>query len=57
MRFKERPYPLPDRISGDFRPYQNRDVTLREVGEEVTIYNPQTEQVHLLNPTAASIWG
>ena len=56
MQFKERHYLLPVHISGDFRPYQNRDVTLREVGEQVTIYNPQTEQTHMLNATAASIW-
>lgn len=56
MPIKERLYLLSERISGAFRPYQNRDVTMYEVGEEVTLYDPQTEQVHILNAAAAAIW-
>ncbi|MFQ6027865.1 MAG: PqqD family protein [Dehalococcoidia bacterium] len=56
MQLKERLYLLSERLSEGFRPCQNRDVTLYQTEEQVTLYDPQTEQVHLLDPTAATVW-
>jgi hypothetical protein len=37
-------------------PRVREDVSLQELGEEVMIYDPLNEKVHILNTTAHSIW-
>jgi hypothetical protein len=41
----------------DFRPHRLEEIMVYEVEEELSLYDPRAEVVHILNPTAAVIWG
>ena len=38
------------------RPRQNPDVVLETAGRDTLLYDPRTDSVHALNPTARQIW-
>ena len=56
MQLKERLNPFSKRVSPDYCPHQNRDVTLWELEDAIILYDPQTEQAHVLNQTAVAVW-
>ena len=56
MQLKERLDPFTPRVSRDFRPWQNRDVSVRDLEDTLVIYDPQTLQAHVLSHTAARVW-
>jgi hypothetical protein len=43
-------------LNEDFCPHRVRDVTEYEVEEELTLYDPRGELVHILNPAATILW-
>ena len=43
-------------LDGSARPRQNRDVVLETAGRDTLLYDPRTDSVHALNPTARQIW-
>ena len=42
-----------DLISGHVK---RRDLKERQVGPDLAIFDPETSQVHILNPMAATVW-
>lgn len=46
----------PAEVTSDARPRQMPDVTASDLDDELVLYNLRTDQVHVLNATAAAIW-
>ncbi len=38
------------------KPLRNSDILLQEIGDEVFLYNPGNDALHVLNTTALSVW-
>ena len=38
------------------KPCRRKDIVLKKLGKERLLYNPTTDKVHTLNPTASLIW-
>jgi len=38
------------------KPLRNSDILLQEIGDEVFLYNPNNDALHVLNTTARSVW-
>jgi|DewCreStandDraft_2_1066082.scaffolds.fasta_scaffold00296_2 PqqD family protein of HPr-rel-A system len=47
---------LPAEANGRARPRRVADVTASDLDDELVLYNLRTDQVHVLNATAAAIW-
>ncbi len=43
-------------VTSDARPRQMPDITASDLDDELVLYNLRTDQVHVLNATAAAIW-
>jgi hypothetical protein len=43
-------------LGADFRPRRTHEIMEYDVEEELSLYDPRTEVVHILNSTAAVIW-
>lgn len=43
-------------LEGSARPRQNPDVIVETAGRDTLLYDPRTDSVHDLNPTARQIW-
>lgn len=40
----------------DFRPRTREDLVFRRVGEDWLVFDPRTQQIHVLNLSAALVW-
>ena len=38
------------------KPLRNHNILVQEIGEEVFLYNPDDDALHVLNATALSVW-
>lgn len=43
-------------FSPDFKPKRKENITIQDLGDETLIYDPEKENVHILNSTAQMIW-
>jgi len=39
-----------------YKPKRRENITIQDLGDETLIYDPEKENVHILNATAKAIW-